>query len=386
MRKKINVKFLVFSLIITTLIKLVISGVGYREWIPFGILQPGRWGTVLIYYGIWSVTMLLYLKIRREKYDWWHLLMVSFSPATFFFSFCMFRYGYFEILSFIMFLFFIICDWQIAKDELASGKRNDRKLRTRVYAHLIGDNFLKAWTYLGVLSTLTVCATSLPLTVDVIGNQYQAKQQNEVVRATNRRDLISDEIGHLWEGNKELLVELNSNRYPEKSLEERLEAWQVVVDLEAAYLGTNMPQLIASDIAKDGNAGLYDPNTETITVDVNILKEDDGQYRILRILLHECYHHYCRCAVKELSKLRKAGVDMNLLFARDIEEWEREELNYSVYDSVEGDDSYYRYASQKLELAAQEYAKEWAKDYYVFIEKIEPTVNSERWESGESEE
>jgi hypothetical protein len=189
--------------------------------------------------------------------------------------------------------------------------------------------------------------------------------------STNAEKLQSSSSAELWEENKEELVKLNADRFCSLSHQEKLDAYQVIINMETAYLGCDSVQLASQCLCDGELAGYYDHEKRLIVIDTEILDADselDISYCI-NVLLHEVYHTYENDCVDALEHAKIENT--NLLFYQNIEGWKEELEDYQTYEGVDaGYESYLAYSSQSVEQCADDYADEWTYYYVCNIEDL----------------
>ena len=369
--KNKRIRFSVCSCFLTLVLGIVFYLINLPKWIVFGVFRLTLAESVICYVTIFFIGLCVHLLMHKGKNGKKHVLMTSFLPIFFYFSFCR------ELKPWLYFVWFALGLFLLCMD-LQGLPKLSKKKRTIACSHLIEKRLLQTVTYIGIFSMVSFIAGEMyhssktsskyEQTIDMHGADPDAQY------ATEMPVLASTTIGNLWEGNKDLLVELNANRYGDKTLEERLNAWEVFLAVDCAYLGcSRVPLLGTKEISRKGCHAYYDPQSETIIIDKKYLLAGHRRVEVIRILLHEVYHHYSNLASQELSRMQNAGVDMHLMFARQIQEWSFEQTHYISYNpDTDGDEDYKLYRQQSLETAANDYMGEWWFYWLEFIDTIEP--------------
>lgn len=158
-----------------------------------------------------------------------------------------------------------------------------------------------------------------------------------------------------------------SNMEPVKwqklDIRERLNVCQKLANCEGRYLG----------VGHELNIGVADLNQKTVTsytegnyqiiIDVDYLSAPDG-YRVLKGILHACYHAYQIEQIKVYQKLDKTSKDLLLFY--DIGVYEEELGKYKDGDEFTGD------KSTQIERDAEEYAQ---KNLEIYFREIRDYLN-----------
>lgn len=144
-------------------------------------------------------------------------------------------------------------------------------------------------------------------------------------------------------------------KWQKLDIRERLNVCQKLANCEGRYLG----------VGHELNIGVADLNQKTVTsytegnyqiiIDVDYLSAPDG-YRVLKGILHACYHAYQIEQIKVYQKLDKTSKDLLLFY--DIGVYEEELGKYKDGDEFTGD------KSTQIERDAEEYAQENLAIYF----------------------
>ena len=154
-----------------------------------------------------------------------------------------------------------------------------------------------------------------------------------------------------------------SDTWADLTVEQKLDALQVIANLEAAYLG--LPDEITLEIAdlEDRTLGNFSQDSHIIHISRAHL-ENSSSLECLDTLFHEAYHNYqyelCMLYGSLDSRYR------TLLGVRDGESYTYEFNNYTS-----GKDDHDQYAKQLVESNARKYASERLKEYRPLIYKLE---------------
>ena len=372
MKKRLKLKVMLFILIIALIVKFLLNKSGFKTWYLFAEIELSRFKTSLLYYGILGLGTAVYLIFYHAKYKWSHIFMVALLPLSFFVGFCVYQMPTVYIATAFIYITILGIDLH---DILANGSlyRCFGKYRRRCMNFIIRD-FLHTSVYLMGLSLILIrIILGKWMFVSINSDDYLSLFQDDkqTVYATNIRDLRSTSGENLWENNKKTLGQLRLDRYVEQSIEERTNSLQGLLNVECEYLGVEPIQLIVEYIPREGVMGYFDSENIQITLEREWVEYDISTKPVIHTLLHEVYHYYSYTCTKELDKLKKADIDMSLLFARDIQRWDEEFKNYTSVSSDSTEEEVYQYSSQAIETAADDYADEWAYPYMAFIEKIE---------------
>lgn len=369
-----NLKFILFSSILTIVFGVLLLHIKNPKWGLLGYICMSRAESISCYFAVYVSGMLFHLIFHKGRNRWIHILLTAGFPMFVFFGFFQEPRGMIYTIWGALGIFLLYLDIHYGQNKVS--KRN----RHTFFMHCFEKRTLQMMAWIGLFSMIAFGMGKLSnpkilherykQEIDLKGPDPDARYATELPKIASLKE------GDLWEGNKGLYMELNSNRYPSKTIEERLNLWQAFVAIECSYLGvTKVPLVGTKWIERSGCHGYYDSKTETIIIAQVYLECDDAQYAIIKTLMHECYHHYSKYCTLELKKLKDSGVDMNLKFAKDINQWAYEQEHYVSYDPEYGDnDDFKVYEQQKLEMAATAYANEWAFDTWDFIQKIEPTA------------
>lgn len=377
MRKKL--RFFILSLCLTIVLKILMNIAGYSKWVLFGTRQ-NRFATSLIYFLIFLIGLALHLSFHKGPEKLKSVAFVALLPCSFFFSCCIQVTRSIMMIGLAMFSYLFYLDVKEIQFRRFIKPSLRGKKTVKLVLHCAEKNILHLTAYVGITSFLVFATAGIRISLDDFHyNDYGTRKTDwseehpNITYANNKSYLYSAELGNLWDGNRELLKELSSKNYPKKSMDERLQAWQGLLELECVYLGTpTVPTLGTEVIETKGKNGYYNAENNVIVINQSLLEDDQGQKKVLKTLLHEAFHHYSYCSTQEIDKLLSAGVNMNLMFARDLVDWNYEQTHYYSYDPDNDELSDYdRYRSQKLEESANSYADEWYLAYWQYIEKIE---------------
>lgn len=130
--------------------------------------------------------------------------------------------------------------------------------------------------------------------------------------------------GEMIEGNFEILSRLKE--WENFSVNEKLQVFQVITQIECRYLGVSEDlSIVLDNQMMDHEVGYYDDVKKCIVLNGSIAQEGSGWY-IIEVLLHELYHIYER-QVADLFE----GLDRNeqrLLLFQDARQYQMEFNHY----------------------------------------------------------
>ncbi len=147
------------------------------------------------------------------------------------------------------------------------------------------------------------------------------------------------------------------------TIEQRLDVLAVLVNIERNYLGINHEIYLSADNLEENTLGCYVSNENRIKINIVHLKNSPVD-KVIHTLLHECYHSYTRQQIEIYNLIPEEY--KNMLLFRNAQIYQEEYSNY-----IDGDDSYYEYASQYCEKHANAYADNAVESYYKAIFEYE---------------
>lgn len=154
---------------------------------------------------------------------------------------------------------------------------------------------------------------------------------------------------------------LKPDMWKELSREEKQDVLGVVRNIELRYLGINHTVELGFSVLEVNTLGSYSENLYQVLVDLHHLDESPVE-EILHTLLHEMYHVYQHEQIKVLEYVPEEYQNL-LMFSNPIE-YAEEVANYT-----DGDDDYFSYKMQTLEVMANSYADSGVTQYYELIDK-----------------
>ena len=200
---------------------------------------------------------------------------------------------------------------------------------------------------IGAIAGLTLCVFILGIAFGVMGFQPNTSASDPA----GHTETIADNI--------ETLCLLRQDSWEDMSVQERLDVLQVVANIEASYLGLpHELNVFASAMSSDTAGYYYDP-THSIHINLDLISYT-APHEILHTLTHEAYHAY-EHRLAELYLAADAS-HQNLLLFRNVKEYPDEFSNYN-----DGDEDIWGYATQQVEIDADDYADSAVMDYYTSI-------------------
>lgn len=358
-QKKNKIKVTLYSCGIATILWFVQSALGLNFiWTSSNIHFQKTWEWALIYAGIWTSTLILYWSIYSEKSEYSHILQLGVLPLgilTLFFSGGIKYYQYIMVVSFLIFEY-----WDLSVGpgiyDITDVFRMQRKKLFRLLKNTCFHNLLYILSFYSIIYFF---AFLLPL---YFNSEKLIDSDKEIYHATNVRDLCSTTGDNLWEDNKESLYQLRAKNLLKMDLQQCIDAHQELLNIECEFLGINPIELVVTDITGESIRGFFDGTKIVVDERYFIDSGEIEKNQAIYIILHEVYHYYSQECSKELEKMKKADINMELKFARDIQAWKENQENYHP-----GEEDFYLYQSQPLETAANEYAQKWYWNYLNFI-------------------
>jgi len=361
-----NFKTILFVFLIATIIKLTLDNLGHSEWYCKLIRkQFTQLQTTLIYYGILAVSVFFYLKVRLGKYKWFHIFVLSSVPLSIYLALFYFKNKYLYGAIIFFFVVDIAMDfWLFVSCSLDAKLLHMKEELIRLRREFLWDlarSLGSISIYAGGICTYLLLISVWGVGLDVF---------KEITYATNVRDLMSTVGESLWETNKESLKLLSGENYSQLNNQERLNALQELINIECEYLGVEPCQLKMEEL-EESVAAQYGEMDRSISISPKYVEANVSIYAI-EVLLHEMYHCYQYDCVRNYERMLAAGLqpDMELKYYRDCAQWLKEIENYYDCKDVSYFDDYYRYASQSIEITADQYSNEWAEYYWEYINSI----------------
>jgi membrane protein implicated in regulation of membrane protease activity len=318
-----------------------------------------------LYLGFFLLTMWLHIKVWRGRKNMGTELLMAVVPMELVMLLANgLQYKFFLFLFLMIVVMLLLKDWLYIKRQQRRRSflmKSTRLNAGRIISWMRGNTRRRLGTalyaYLSLFLVLSVLSGWL-------GNRKHYSTNAESGQFSSSADL--------WEENKEELVKLNADRFCNLSHQEKLDAYQVIINMETAYLGCDSVQLASQCLCDQELAGYYNHRKRLIVIDTEILDADselDIGYCI-SVLLHEVYHTYENDCVDALEHAKIENT--NLLFYQNIESWKEELEDYQTYQGEDaGYESYLAYSSQSVEQCADNYADDWTNYYMCHIEYLD---------------
>ena len=169
----------------------------------------------------------------------------------------------------------------------------------------------------------------------------------------------SDEDG--LRANINAISNMEPVKWQKLNIRERLNVCQKLANCEGRYLGLPHEVNIGVEDLNKGTVASYTETNYQIAIDVDYLSSPDG-YRVLKGILHACYHAYQIEQIRVYRKLDKTS--KNLLMFSDIVVYEEELEKYG--------DGLTRERHTQMESDAEEYANE---NFALYFREIRNYLN-----------
>ncbi len=156
-------------------------------------------------------------------------------------------------------------------------------------------------------------------------------------------------------------IGLEGSKWNDYDTQERLDLLQIICDYECTCsLGCKSPKVLAGHLEQDTIYGEYNQTMNTITININHLKNDSAE-KVLNTLLHEVRHAYQYALVKMFNKVEE-NLDMEDLMLPCF----RNALSFrNDFDNYKNnDDDYYDYYDQEIERDSRNWALFMVKEIY----------------------
>ena len=222
---------------------------------------------------------------------------------------------------------------------------NRRKLRHKRKYYL-------QWVKVGVSVFLLGCLFMIGVySMRNVVERYQHAQFHKSLTKAQISEALVLEQGEDILANVILIKQLQPMVYETLTRQEKADLYYRVVQVEAAYLGIEEPELEIVDMESDVVSSYY-PSHHLIRLNGAYLEKEAT---MLEGVLHEMYHAYQFACTEELE------TESDLLFFRQVRKWKEEfEGEQQESDSAEG---YLVYYLQDIEVSAREYAKMRVEQY-----------------------
>ena len=324
--------------------------------------------SLVVYTIIFICGLLFYLFIIKGKMNILaEILVATFPVGVFVLLKDGVKYIPLIILELIVLVYLLDEDWQVIKRK---QKRRLMKHKSTAlnYKKIIPKLWKKTQYRLGIA---LYCYMSLMLMLTLVSGVLKNRKEY----STNVQNTAYAIDTDLFEENKNELYKLQDDNYSKLSFEEKLNALQVVINIECSYLGLYPVQLSSQCLCERDLAGYYDNSYRIIVIDKEIVEcEKYGTEYAVEVLLHEIYHAYEHQCVEAMNSLDLSEAAANLKFFRDVKVWKDEIENYHEFEGYEaGYESYMAYNEQELEKCAEAYSNQWKDAYMNYIYSIDLT-------------
>lgn len=208
-----------------------------------------------------------------------------------------------------------------------------------------------------VIVAICLCVFIIPLSM----NSFLGRDLYEPKSSIN----VSTENISEWTiaNNMESILLIKPGSWDTLSIEQRLDVLVVLVNIERNYLGITSEIHLSADNLDENTLGCYISNDNKIKLNIVHLKNSPVA-KVVHTLLHECYHSYTEQQIEVYNLIPEEY--KNMLLFRNAQIYQEEYSNY-----IDGDDSYYEYASQYCEKHANAYADNAVESYYKAIFEYE---------------
>lgn len=229
-------------------------------------------------------------------------------------------------------------------------KRNRRRTR-HIIVRRIKNSAIIAQTMFGIAFALIIMWSG-------IGGIFGNSILNARIRADNRAEANKD----ILTDNMEMIMLIGDCSWDELSVQDRLDVFQAVANIEKYRLGLSNELNVGSANLNKGTKGYYSDGTHEIILSIDSLLYDSPS-EILNTVCHEAYHSWEHRMVDAISLVDENSMKLALL--RDAAVYADEFANY-----IDGDDDFCGYYEQEVESDAREYAEEEVKYYYSLISDV----------------
>lgn len=154
---------------------------------------------------------------------------------------------------------------------------------------------------------------------------------------------------------------LEDDKWDKLNTQQKLDVLGVITNIEIRYLGITHEVYLCADILEDNVLAQYDSKAHEVVIDIEHLNNDSAA-EVLHSHLHEMYHVYQHAQVDVLNYVPEEYRSL-LMFNRP-NQYAEEFGNY-----IDGNDDYWGYSQQMVEIAADSYAYDAVPEYYELIEK-----------------
>lgn len=250
-----------------------------------------------------------------------------------------------QIFFIVVFMFVIISVpivQYIKKLKLARSK--GKKLRKlKVFRRLGRESY-------GYLNNLAIVTLVLFLIAFFFIPSFDGKRTVvSNVKATSY-EVPDDSIYTLLDENKEALLVLQDSRWKEASETERMDALQILLNVEISYFKISPLQLQEKEMS-EYKAGYYSSEDQIAYICPDYINSDES-FDAMETTIHEGRHHYQYETVKYAEE---NGIDLSAPIYSDIREWKQNYSNYFDKDGEMDAVEYLTYKTQPLESDANQY-------------------------------
>lgn len=224
---------------------------------------------------------------------------------------------------------------------IKNTQKRKRILHTRIRKSMWGLKY--------IFIAVTIFAFLIPI------NFTSAREEVGKVQEDDIKQVREELTGYTMANYLTELEKMEEDTWKELSYNERKKLCQLIIDIEANYLG--LPKRIDVEFKKLKNdtVGQYSEQEYLIQLD-KIHFQECGGGEALRVCLHEAFHCYQWRLVSTYEEMEQS--EKELLTFREISEYKKEFENYK-----DGSTNKEEYRSQKVEEDAELYAQERAKEY-----------------------
>ena len=312
-----------------------------------------------LYYGLFCFNLILFVicRDRKKSMEIEHFAWLSMFPVTCLYALLAWKHTAFlwnAVVIIHVCLFFHYLSFYRRKLRIArlKGKRLKKgRVMKRYIISWMSTGFM--WVYYAALMSYAICAAF----------------SRDVWQETNIKANITTETfdcyyqDHIRESVMyDMLVDLHISRYKELSEQERLNQWQILVDIEAGYLQLGYVPVYARYMENSNRTAYYNPETNSITLSRSLLEDDAYMAVVLHSVLHEMYHAY------QYAYVTGESVNLDMLGSEDnLEQWIYEFENYKSTNGWDYEKSLKEYKDQGIEQTANAYASERIRTYAILF-------------------
>lgn len=212
-----------------------------------------------------------------------------------------------------------------------------------------------------VIKRVTAIAAAILLAAPVIRILSLPKPDGAIERAETH--MAVGVSGNRILDNIEFLNCFRDKNWYKLSSQKKLDAMQVIADIETAYLGIKPVSVISGELDSEKTAAQYEDWNRTIRVAVSTLEKDVDVDYLVEVVCHECRHAYQNHVIDN-------GWDSVPERVREDPEtvlkWQNNLANY-----IDIDEDYQGYHMQPIEVDAYDYAWRESEVYYQYMDALE---------------